>query len=226
MSNIRRFVLLAGLVVAFSGLSLNAMADDPKPKDDAAITKDDVLAWIDEYRKEQVLFHDEDIARLRKELADDTPEEAAKWWAKSADVRAALKSPEWQETRTWLKEFLKVQAIYSDKDLAAFREEAKEAAKESPRKFIEMLQDVEAKRRRFASNAAQSNRLRQAKLGLNEAYRQEAHNSRQVQRQTAAGTSLPQRVTAPERRQYQRPRALVDSLDVARWEVMRNFWRW
>ena len=30
--------------------------------------KTKALAWLDDYRKRQVLFHDEDIAALRKEL--------------------------------------------------------------------------------------------------------------------------------------------------------------
>ena len=59
----------------------------------------------------------EDIERLRKEIKAKSPEEALEWWNKSAKIRATLESDEWGDTRKWLKEFLKVQAIYTDEQI-------------------------------------------------------------------------------------------------------------
>lgn len=193
---------------------------------DAADAKVTALKWIDSYREAQVLFHKEDMDRLHKKLATATPEQAAGWLKETKDIRNALDSQEWQETRVWLKEFLKVQAIYTKEQIEHFREEAKEAAKKSPEKFKELLMDVENKRAKLISGAATSARLRQQKLAVAEAYRKEEAAARDAARIAAAKQaevrSAPQSVQKrPER---QRPPQLIDSLDVARWSVMRGFW--
>ena len=125
-------LMIGGGALAIADDNENKAADDVTAEN----AKAKVLEWIEDYRKEQVLFHDDDIARLQKELAEDTPEEAIKWWQRTASMREALESPQWQETREWLREFLKVQAIFSDEEVDELRTEAKEAARQgSPRDF-------------------------------------------------------------------------------------------
>ena len=83
------------------------------------------IAWLDHFASEQVLFHDQDIARIRKKLVEAPPEKAQQWLDETAELRRKLESPEWQKTRKWLDEFLKVQAIYTDKELAEWVERLK-----------------------------------------------------------------------------------------------------
>ncbi len=112
MSNILPVTLLIGGILSAAATS---RADE---KADVSNAKQKALAWIDDYRKKQVLFHDKDVERVRQELADSSPEEALQWWTKSAKIRKALNSKQWAETRQWLREFLRVQAIYSDQQVA------------------------------------------------------------------------------------------------------------
>jgi hypothetical protein len=203
-------------------------ADDPTTDESGRADKKQVLAWFDDYAEKQVLFHDDDIARLRKELADDTPEEAAKWWSKTTKIRASLDSKQWSDTREWLREFLKVQAIYSDEQIAEFQKEAKEAVKkESPKAFEEILADVESRRSNLRQASASDADLRKQKLSVVQAFHKEEAASRmEADRARAAArpaTSAKQPVQ-PRAPRYSRP-PLVNSLDAARWGIMRGFLR-
>lgn len=226
MANIRRIMILTGVVVSVAALSAATNADESGKQDGGTITKESVLAWIDDYRKKQVLFHDDDIARLRKEIADDTPEEAAKWWAKSADIREVLDSEQWKETREWLREFLKVQAIYSDEQIAIFQNEAEETAKESPKDFKKILADIEDKRARLKQGSANAKALREDQLAVVQAFRKEQADSRLAANRDRAAEfdTVNPTPTTPRAPRYSQP-PLVDSLDVARWGIMRGFWR-
>lgn len=228
MSRILRVMLLIASFMTAAALASLSCADDPTKDESSGVDKKQVLAWFDNYAEKQVLFHDDDIARLRKELADDTPEEAAKWWSKTAKIRAALDSKEWSDTREWLREFLKVQAIYSDEQIAEFQKEATEAVKkESPKEFTEILADVERRRSNLRQASANDAELRKQKLSVVEAFHQEEAASRLAAdraRAAAAPAASSQQPVQPRSPRYSRP-PLINSLDAARWSVMRGFWR-
>ena len=191
--------------------------------------RDEALKWLDAYRKVQVLFNDKDIAKLRDKLADATEEQAQMWLDDTKEIRAALDSREWKETRNWLDDFLKVQAIYSDEEINEFRQRARDTAEESPEKFIDLLLDVEQKRAGLVGGAANSARIREHQLEINQQFRQEAANARAAARKAAARSSAASTSNQPniQRRERRRAPTLVDSMDVARWSVMRGFWpRW
>jgi hypothetical protein len=186
--------------------------------------KQQALDWLDRYRKVQVLFHDQDVERLRKELAAGTPERAQAWWERTKEIREALDSPEWKATSAWLKEFLKVQAIFTDKQVAQMREELKDAAKTSPRKFKELLADITAYRTKIVHGAAASTQLREQVLA---AYQQEAFEAREdARRSTAQAAQIgPSPQPTTNIRTYGAPPPpLINSLDVARWGLMQGFW--
>jgi hypothetical protein len=189
--------------------------------------REKVLAWIDDYRKDQVLFHDSDIARLRADLAKDTPQEAMRWWQETAEMRAALKSPQWQETSKWLREFLRVQAIFSDEEIDGFRTEAQQAAKSgNPQQLKDVLASVESYRAGLVQSSADDRALRQHKLKVLEAFRKNESAQRSEAAKAAAfGTTSPPAPTVRSRPPRYPSAPLINSLDVARWSVMRNFWR-
>lgn len=185
------------------------------------------LAWLDRYREKQVLFHDNDIARVRQELAEATPDEAQKWWEKTREIREALDSPEWQETRQWLKGFLKVQAIYSDKEIDHFRDQASEAANTSTIKFKDLLARISEERARIVGGSAAAEKFREEKVSIVQAYRQEQAAERHAAMLAASRTAASAPASAPQavrKDQYRPPHPLVTSMDVARWSVMRDFW--
>ena len=206
-------------------------ADDVKSQAD--VDKDTVLKWLDAYRKKQVLFHDEDIARLRKDLADDTADEARRWWARTAEIRAALDSTEWELTREWLREFLRVQAIYSDQEIDEFRNEATTTVQEgTPKEFKEILADIERRRTRLRQGSANARELRESQLEVVQAFRKEEASARLAADRSRAAAAASfntntagQQNVRPRAPRYSRP-PIVTSLDAARWSVMRGFWRY
>lgn len=222
-----------GTVVFFLllGAAATARAEPPPqgagPEAGAAGTaRDQALQWVDRYRRDQTLFHDKDIERLVDRISRATPAQAEAWLEETQAIRAALDSPQWKETQQWFKEFLEVQAIYSDDDIARLRDEAQDTAKNAPEKFMELLADIERRRSRMATGAANASRLREQKLQLTQAYKKESAaqraQARRRQPQRAAGRA-PAPVRAKQKRRTRPP--LVDSLDVARAAVSRSFWR-
>ena len=189
--------------------------------------KQQALRWLDRFAVNQALFSEQDVQKLRNKVAGMSDEEAQKWWDDTAIRRELLDSPDWQETQQWLKEFLKVQAIYSDEHIRFFQSEAFTKAQESPRSLKEAMDEITALRRRFASGAKISEATRNQLLASQEAYRQQEVRAREaavIQSASAApAAGTIQRRDIPSR--YNRP--LVTSLDVARWTVLREvFPRW
>jgi DNA-binding FrmR family transcriptional regulator len=206
-------------------LSANALlaADDPTP----AGAKKQAVAWVDQFVKEEVLFSPKDLEKLQKKVAAMSDEEAATWWKESAAKRALLDSDDWKETRNWLREFLKVQAIYSDEQIRYFQSEAFEKAVESPRELKEVMAEIAARRRALASGARQSAEQRAMFASSIDHFREE-----QVRAREAAAAKVPQVPSVAPPAIVRQPVAppnepLVTSLDVARWAVLRSvFPRW
>lgn len=179
------------------------------------------LAWLDDFAVDQVLFNPKDVQKLRDKVAKMTPEEATKWWDDTAEERKLFESKEWLETRNWLKEFLEVQAMYSDEQIRYFQSEAFARAKEGARSLKEVMDELTQKRKDLAQGARQSAELRKQLVASTEAFREE-----QVRFREAALANAPQ-PTAPAppptaRRElvpYNQP--LINSLDAARWGVLR-----
>ena len=150
--------LFAAIVcAASSGWAEAAVPPETAKTDVAASPRQTALNWLSDFQKKQVLFNDREITRIRQKLVDAPPERVEQWLAETKDVRQILDSPEWQETRAWLKEFLKVQAIYSDKELAEFRDKALTGP---PQDLKKMLLAIEQQRATIASKSVNSARRR------------------------------------------------------------------
>ena len=203
------------------------------PRVSSADEKEMALAWLKQFRAVQVLFNDKDLARVEEKLLSSNTEQAQQWWERTAEVRAALDSERWQTTREALREFLRVQAIYSDEQLEEFRQELTTNVKESPQKFISMLLDIEARHQNLKRQHRQSEQLRKQTLAVNEHFVQQQFDARQAAARQAAQQAQAARRSGssgsppPRRRGYTPPPPLVNSLDVARYGVMRSiFPRW
>lgn len=213
-------VLLLVCLIALWGAA-TAVAEEPQPAEIQA----QALRWIDQYRRVQVLFHDDDLAKLREQLAADSPAQAAQWWRQTEPLRAALESPEWAETREWFREFLRVQAVLSDEQIEELRSDAKQAVRErKPQDFQAVLNRIEQYRSQLVRGAASDRELREEKLRVLEAYRQREVIQRTESAKAAAFST--NRLPAPDIRRDSRYRAgpLIDSLDIARWTILRAVW--
>jgi len=129
------------------------------------------VAWLDRFASEQVLYRDQDIAVIRKEMVEASREKAQQWLDATAEVRRTIESPEWQETRKWLSRFLNVQAIYTDEEVADFHKKVMAA---TPAELGRMMREIEERwsiRFRKASAAA---RRRQGFCRIFLAHRPEA----------------------------------------------------
>jgi len=192
--------------------------------------KAQALEWLDRFAAEQVLFSTRDVERFREKVAEMTEAEAAAWWERSASHRELFDSAAWQETRRWLREFLRVQAMYSDEQIEYFQSEAFAKAKHSSRSLQDVMDEITMKRKQLAAGHRSSEQIRQQQVDYFQAYRQEQVAAREAAMRAAAQQSAsapqPQKVVVTRENDY-RPPPLVSALDVARWSVMRNFWpRW
>lgn len=220
---VRAFAMLLVVGLVTLGMSSFAVAaDEPSEVQKKA------LAWLDDFAVQQVLFSPKDVEKLREKVAKMSPEEAVKWWDESAEERKLFEDPEWKKTRDWLKEFLKVQAIYSDEQIRYFQSEAFAKAKEGARPLAEVMDELTERRKELTTSARQSADIRKQLVASTEAYHQEAVREREfllanAPRPTAPPVTSPIRNDSPVR--YNRP--LVTSLDVARWSIMQQlFPRW
>lgn len=206
-----------GVVSRASGQAVSSPAE----------VKQTALKWLESFAQTQVLFHEEDMKRLKEKVAAMSPDEASKWWQERAANREFLDSPRWQETQNWLREFLRVQARYSDEEIRDFQSEAFSKGKESTLALNEVLEKLIQYRQQFRAAAQGSSAMRQLAVDANQAFRQDQVRQREARfhRPTAQFNTV-QPPAPPPRPVVPRP-PLVDSMDVARWTVMNQFFpRW
>jgi hypothetical protein len=217
---ILRLHLLAALLVSFAPL---ASAQTTSPGGSSA--KQDALQWLDSFARFQVLFHADDVKKLRARVEAMTPEEAEKWWKESEPKRKVLASPEWSETENWLRQFLSVQAKYSDEEIRERQKEASERAKESPESLQEVLHRITEYRRKLVGGAQAAEETRQLQLAANQSFRQEEVRQREAARARSQAAPSPAPGGAPPRASRTRfNEPLIDSLDVARWSILREIY--
>jgi hypothetical protein len=217
------------LFACFCGLIFPAklLAQEPKPSPPTEQTKQEALAWLTSFSRYQVLFHADDVKKLKERVEAMTPEEAAKWWDRTAPQRKVLASPEWAETENWLRQFLDVQARYSDEEIRARQKEAAEQAKESAGSLQEVLDRITKARRALVGGAQAAQQTRELQLAANQSFRQEEVRQREAARARAAAAPTPAPGRAPPARpsgptRFNEP--LINSLDVARWAVLREIY--
>lgn len=219
------------LLAAAAALALNSvlLGQAQPTATGAARTKQDALQWLDSFARYQVLFHADDVKKLRARVEAMTPEEAAKWWEQSEPKRKVLSSPEWNETEKWLRQFLDVQAKYSDEEIKQMQSSAADKAKESTESLQEVLSRVTKVRQQLAAGSQMAEETRQLQLAANRAYRQEEVRQREAARQRAQAPAPAPAAPPPPARtgptRYNEP--LINSVDTARWMILRElFPRW
>jgi hypothetical protein len=218
-------VMLGGTPVASGAEAAARVAASPESPNQEAV------AWLDHFALEQVLFRDQDIAQIRRKMAKAPPERAQQWLGETAELRRNLESPGWQETRKWLSRFLKVQAIYTDKELDEFHKKVMAA---TPAELGKMMREIEERRSTLSNKANAAARRRQQMMEVNNGFKQEQFAQRQAVRRAAGqaanfGTTKSTKVNGKPSyaKRFASRAPLISALGVARWAVYRSIWsRW
>ena len=200
-----------------------ARADEAAPD-----ARGQALGWLDQLSIEQVLFNPEDVQAWRDAVEQMSEVDAQAWWQQHAAHRQLLDSPEWHQTRQWWRDFLKVQAIYSDEEIRARREQAFQAANQSARALSEVMQELADERAALATGSRRSADTRRLLIDLNTEFKQQQQQQRALTlqtRPTPVVTSGPPVMVREPIAPYRRP--LITSMDAARWSILSNFFhRW
>jgi len=194
-----------------------------------------ILDWLDRYQAVQVIFKEDHIEKLRANVARMPKDDLDRWLAQTAEVRAVLDSDEWQETREWYREFLRVQAIYSDEEIERSREKA---AKASPKELCEILLDIKRRREALRWMQAASETRRQSNLAMWDTCGQQATAVRDANRkagyhvgQSTFGHGKATGERSIRESRYHVPPPIITSREVARGAVWSSIfggygWSW
>lgn len=120
------------------------------------------ITWLDKFAKEQTLLAKQDVKSMRQAILTMPQAELTDWLHATAPLRKAMDTDEWQQTNRWLAEFWKVQAIYTDQQIANFHQRMRTL---TPRETLLVMdhfaneyltrvhrRDVNARRTRALSN--------------------------------------------------------------------------
>ena len=124
-SIVRRFAAVV-MVPVFIGLMFSlATSARGQLTDDANLPIEErremTLQWLDRYLTESELLRKEDMDKIRAGVAQMSPSQLEQWLAQTKDLRAYVEGEKWQETKTWLRGFLRVQAMYTDAEIQKLR---------------------------------------------------------------------------------------------------------
>lgn len=216
---------LLGAIGTCMGQSDSAASSEPSSTASSNVdARGEALRWLDRLAIEQVLFNPEDVQSWRDAVDGMTPAQAADWWQQHAVQRQLLDDPNWQSTRQWWREFLKVQAIYSDQEIQARRADAFVRANRSARELSDVMQELSDERQALAAGSQRSASTRRLLIDLNTEYKQEQQRQRALSLQARP---MPVVIPAPpivvrdRGASYRRP--LITSRDAARWSILGNF---
>lgn len=221
-------VALALLVVLGQAARLPAQITEEDLTDPSltdAERKQATLLWLDQYLADAVLMSKDDTTKIREAVERMTPTQLDQWLKSTRDLFTYVESPQWQETRTWLRGFLKVQAIYSDKEIAQLKSDIRNA---DASQMLDIMKRIQAKHESLVwmHQASQQSRAMQVQQ-RNASVAQQAAVTAKAR---AANTqSLPLFGTGAALKQkpskgYQPPGPLIDSMSVARAAVWRQVW--
>jgi hypothetical protein len=183
-----------------------------------------VLRWLDNYLTDSVLMREEDMAKIREAVAQMTPSQLDQWLKQTQTLRDFVASSQWQATKRWLREFLRVQAIYSDAEIEQLRDEVFAADAEQ---MLAILQRIQAKHESMVWMHGVSEHNRQRDLQQRDAAMQrQAAASRSARSSTARSVPLfgQSGVSSGSRSSsgYRPPPPLITSRDMARATVWRE----
>ncbi len=125
LSVMRRVAAAMGMLVLIGLLLSLATRASGQLTDDASLPIEErrelTLQWLDRYLTESDLLRREDMDKIRAAVAQMSTSQLAQWLDQTKDLREYVESEKWQQTTTWLRGFLRVQAMYSEADIQQLR---------------------------------------------------------------------------------------------------------
>ena len=94
------------------------------PKPVAAVNSQSTQAaskWINSFADGQALFDKDAIKEMQNAIRTLSQDDVALWLQETTDLRAAIESDDWIATNDWLQRFWRVQAFYTDEQVAEFQ---------------------------------------------------------------------------------------------------------
>jgi hypothetical protein len=192
----------------------------------AAERQPETLDWLDKYLADSDLMLPGTVAKIRATVEQMSPSQLERWSVQTRQLREYVESPQWQTTKKWLHSFLKVQAIYSDKELQEFRQKLFDA---DANQLLAMLQQIQAKHESMVwmQQASQQSRQMGMQARNTTVARQDAANKAQARAPSPVplfGNAGGAGTVRKRDSGYRVPGPLVDSRSVAAWEVWRAAW--
>lgn len=222
-----RLLLVLALLCCLHVAAVPAQAQTPRssqPKQQEL--RREALDWLDHYLTNQVLLKREDITKIRQTVSQMSSSQLEDWLAKTQELRAYLESDGWQDTNNWLREFLRVQAIYSDEEIEALKEKISAA---DPAELLEILEDIQRKHSSLRSMHRASDQNRSASLKARDATIKQQQAAAKAARKSSGGSrplfgksqgGAANKYTASKG--YRPPAPLITSRQVARGVVARQ----
>ena len=186
--------------------------------------RDLTLRWLDQYLTESDLLRKEDMNRIKVAVEQLTPSQLELWLGQTKDLRDFVESPKWQDTKVWLREFMRVQKMYSDAEIAKLRTELINA---DAAQMLAILKRIQSKHDSMVWMHQASDKSRQLSMRT----REENIAAQEAAAAAArATTPVPSQPTVAQsggtrnRSGYQAPSGLITSRQVARVEVWAQAW--
>ncbi|MHB8971431.1 MAG: hypothetical protein ACYC3X_08975 [Pirellulaceae bacterium] len=214
------------LTVLVGRAAWGQIADDPSlPVQER---RDITLEWLDQYLTESDLLRREDMDKIRTAVLQMSPSQLEQWLTQTKDLRAYVESEKWQETKKWLREFLRVQAMYSDAEIERLRNDIVNA---DAQQMLAIMKRIQSKHDSLVWMHQASEKSRQIAIRARDedvAMQEVAKVATNATRQSdTSAVGNPQTGAAQINRNrtgYQVPGSLITSREVAQVAAWREAW--
>lgn len=223
-----RLLLWGVLILGGGGLPSGSaqLADDPS----LTLTerRELTLQWLDRYLTESDLLRPTDMAKVRQAVMQMAPSQLEQWLAETKDLRAYVESETWQATRRWLREFLRVQAMYSEAEVQQLRDQLVEA---DASQMLAILKRIQSKHDSLVWMREAAEKSRQIAVmsrdehhALQQAQAAALRESRRADTQLFGAGTAGASDAARNRQGFQPYGALINSRELAAMTTWREAW--
>lgn len=185
------------------------------------------LLWLDTFLTESGLLEQGDIEQIREAVAQMSTTQLRDWLEQTQELREYVESEQWQRTKQWLREYLRVQAVYSDEQLEKLQNDLVQA---SPNEMLAILKRIQAKHDALSWMHQAAERNRDVEVAERDAYFAQQAAATEAARQRAAppqqlfGTGASGGAGQAPSTGYRVPQPIITSREVARATVWSEMW--
>lgn len=177
----------------------------------------EALKWVRNHVRVSLVHQEGDLKKLETRIKSMSADDLEEFLVEVKEYRKLISSDEWQEMRSWMKEFLRVQARISDTELEEF---CQEVAQMSPDQLRDLLVEFQMERSAKKGRHARETQAREQRIQSTLAQQQPLPATGSRGTPTFGGASPPEAI-----REFNRPssapRPTITASDYAR----RRFFR-